>query len=66
MNGRDYKYNMLINGHTKFTALPSLRSSAVGGMVGWRIGRSRPSDELAEEDLSCACGMNVVARGFKI
>jgi len=33
------------DGHTKFLALPSRRSSAVGGMVGWRIGRSRPSDE---------------------
>jgi len=30
------------------------------------MGRSRPSDELAEEDLSSACGVNSVAQGFKI
>ena len=30
------------------------------------MGRSRPSDELAEEDLACACGVNVAAQGFRI
>ena len=34
--------------------------------MGWRIGRSRPSDVWAEEDLNCACGVNVAAQGFRI
>lgn len=53
------------HGHTKLTALPSRRSSAEGGIEGYRMGYSRSRGGSAGAGVGSACGVKLCAQGFK-